>query len=194
MDRPFSYLDCVSNRECHFVHVSYIMDARSDGVTTYGYARYSTDESRQDIDRQRRELHEMGADDPHIYWEYELGSRRNRPEFTKLLTILQPRDTLAVTEVSRLTRSTAQRCEVIDLARTYGLRFVIGSFVVDCTGETIAPATKAMLMMWRRVRGNGARHDARKRTPCGPSENNGGGICASLWGHEKHSVQILTAH
>ena len=35
----------------------------------YGYARCSTDESRQDINRQKRELFAMGVkEDKHIYW------------------------------------------------------------------------------------------------------------------------------
>ena len=39
----------------------------------YGYARCSTNETKQDISRQKRELKEMGAE--HIYMEYESGSK-----------------------------------------------------------------------------------------------------------------------
>ena len=40
----------------------------------YGYARCSTNEERQDIDRQKRELYALGViDDKYIYWEYESG-------------------------------------------------------------------------------------------------------------------------
>ena len=78
---------------------------------TYGYARYSTDESRQDISRQKQDLLALGVpDDEHIYWEYESGAKRTRPELTKLLKIVAPGDTIAATEVSRLTRSTQQLC------------------------------------------------------------------------------------
>ena len=83
-------------------------------MPTYGYARCSTDELRQDIDRQKRDLLALGVDDESkIYWEYESGTNTKRPEFQKLLTVLKNGDTLAATEVSRLTRSTQQLCEVI---------------------------------------------------------------------------------
>ena len=41
----------------------------------YGYARCSTNEERQDIDRQRRELYSLGVTEyKYIYWEYESGT------------------------------------------------------------------------------------------------------------------------
>ena len=41
----------------------------------YGYARCSTNEERQDIDRQKRELFDLGVKvDQDIYWEYESGT------------------------------------------------------------------------------------------------------------------------
>lgn len=118
-------------------------------TTTYGYARCSTDESRQDIDRQKRDLLALGVEDAsHIYWEYASGTKADRPELQKLLTIVQPGDTIAATEVSRLTRSTQQLCKIVELVQERRLRLVIGSFVVDCTSEDIDPMTKGMLMMW----------------------------------------------
>ena len=39
----------------------------------YGYARCSTNESLQDINRQIRELKQQGAEDRSIYREYESG-------------------------------------------------------------------------------------------------------------------------
>ena len=49
--------------------------------TIYGYARCSTDETRQDIDRQKRELKKLGVtDDKNIYWEYESGNKTDRAE------------------------------------------------------------------------------------------------------------------
>ncbi len=55
----------------------------------YGYARCSTNEERQDIDRQKRELFALGVTaDNHIYWEYESGLKDNHPEFQKLLDIV----------------------------------------------------------------------------------------------------------
>ena len=67
----------------------------------YGYARCSTNESMQDIDRQIRELKQQGAEDKTIYREYESGTKTNRAELQKLLDIVKPGDTILATEVSR---------------------------------------------------------------------------------------------
>lgn len=115
----------------------------------YGYARCSTDESRQDIDRQKRELFAMGVkEDKHIYWEYESGMKENRAELMKLLDVIREGDTIAATEVSRLTRSTKQLCEMLQEVQEKKLRLLIGSFSVDCRSDDIDPMTKGMLMMW----------------------------------------------
>jgi DNA invertase Pin-like site-specific DNA recombinase len=37
----------------------------------YAYARCSTNESKQDIDRQKRELKKMGVKETEIFFEYE---------------------------------------------------------------------------------------------------------------------------
>lgn len=118
-------------------------------MATYGYARCSTDERRQDIDRQKRDLLAMGVEDEsRIYWEYESGTNRKRPEFQKLLDVLQEGDTLAATEVSRLTRSTQQLCEVMQLVQDKHLCLQIGAFTVDCRNEQPDAMTKGMLLMW----------------------------------------------
>ena len=45
---------------------------------TYGYARCSTNESKQDINRQVRELKAAGAEE--IYLEYEHGDSKVKPQ------------------------------------------------------------------------------------------------------------------
>ena len=52
----------------------------------YGYCRCSTNETKQDITRQKRELKELGAVDATIFMEYESGTKINRPELAKLLS------------------------------------------------------------------------------------------------------------
>jgi len=117
--------------------------------TIYGYARCSTNESRQDINRQKRELLQMGVtEDKYIYWEYESGAKVDRAEFNKLLDIVAEGDTIVCTEVSRLTRSTKHLCEILQIVQNKHLRLMIGSFVVDCRSNEIDPMTKGMLMMW----------------------------------------------
>ncbi len=110
----------------------------------YGYGRCSTNETKQDVERQVLELKAMGATE--IYTEYESGTAAGRPELEKILNHVKEGDTIAVTEVSRITRSVKQLCEIIDIAKEKRLRFVIGTFVVDCTGE-LDCMTEGMLKM-----------------------------------------------
>jgi len=110
----------------------------------YGYARCSTTETKQDIGRQKRELRAMGAEE--IYFEYESGTKIDRPELTKLLRNIQTGDTLVATEISRITRSTKQLCEIIDHASKKRAALLIGTFKVDFR-ESIDPMTEGMLKM-----------------------------------------------
>jgi len=112
----------------------------------YGYARCSTNESRQDIDRQKRELKKMGVEDRNIYFEYESGTKTDRIQFGRLMGAINDKDTLVTTEVSRLTRSTKQLCEIIETAKAKHLNLVIGTFVVDCRND-LDPMTDGMLKM-----------------------------------------------
>lgn len=112
----------------------------------YGYARCSTNEKMQDINRQVRELKQQGATDTTIYLEYESGTKVNRTELNKLLHIVKSGDTIISTEVSRITRSTKQLCDIIELAKDKHIKLVLGSFVVDCTKE-LDPMTEGMLKM-----------------------------------------------
>lgn len=115
----------------------------------YGYARCSTNEDMQDIDRQKRELKRLGViDEKHIYWEYESGTRKDRPELAKLFDIVCVGDTIVTTEVSRLTRSTSHLCEILDTIQKKKLCLIIDSFKADCRSDEIDPMTKGMLMMW----------------------------------------------
>lgn len=112
----------------------------------YGYARCSTSEKEQDINRQIRELKQQGAKDKTIYREYESGMKTDRAEFAKLLDIVQSGDTIMATEVSRITRSTKQLCDIIEFAKEKHIKLVLGSFIVDCTRE-LDPMTEGMLKM-----------------------------------------------
>lgn len=117
--------------------------------TIYGYARCSTDADKQDISRQIRELKALGVtDEKHIFYEYASGTQHERIELQKLMNTVTAGDTIAVTEVSRLSRSTKQLCEIIQAVQEKKLRLMIGSFVVDCRNDSIDPMTKGMVMMW----------------------------------------------
>lgn len=112
----------------------------------YGYGRCSTNELLQDISRQIRELKQHGATDTTIYLEYESGMKENRAELQKLLNIVQEGDTIVATEVSRITRSTKQLCEIIELAKSKQIKLILGNFIVDCSKE-LDPMTEGMLKM-----------------------------------------------
>ena len=112
----------------------------------YGYARCSTNEELQDINRQIRELIQLGAAEENIYREYESGMKNDRVELQRLLSAVEAGDTIVATEVSRITRSTKQLCEIIELAKDRHIKLVLGSFIVDCTKE-LDPMTEGMLKM-----------------------------------------------
>ena len=113
----------------------------------YGYARCSTNESKQDIDRQKRELKALGVKQSNIYFEYGSGTKADREQWLLLMNKVQKGDAIISTEVSRITRSTKQLCDIIDKAREIGLKLVIGSFVVDCTNDKLDAMTEGMLKM-----------------------------------------------
>ena len=173
--------------------------------TIYGYARCSTTELRQDIDRQKRELLKLGVpDEAHIFWEYESGTKVHRPELEKLLSTVRPGDMIATTEVSRLTRSTSHLCEMLKIVKEQRLKLVIGSFVVDCTNEEMDPMTKGMLMMWgvfsemerdiisQRVK-SGMRNAAAKGKHIGRPAVTADDIPASFWkAYSRYQAKQLT--
>ena len=112
----------------------------------YGYARCSTNETKQDIDRQVRELKEAGAEQ--IFLEYEHGDSAVKQELSSLLEQANEGDTIYTLEVSRLARSTKQLCEIIETVREKKLRLVIvGSITVDCSNGQIDPITNAFIQM-----------------------------------------------
>lgn len=112
----------------------------------YGYARCSTNESKQDIFRQVKELKEAGAEQ--IFLEYEHGDSSVKQELSSLLEQAQKGDTIYTLEVSRLARSTKQLCEIIEIVREKKLRLVIvGSITVDCSNGKIDPMTNAFIQM-----------------------------------------------
>lgn len=112
----------------------------------YGYARCSTNEQLQDINRQVRELNKQGVLYDNIFLEYESGLKENRAELNRLLNGVNFGDTIISTEVSRITRSTKQLCEIIEFAKDKHIKLVLGNFIVDCTKE-LDPMTEGMLKM-----------------------------------------------
>ena len=112
----------------------------------HGYARCSTNESKQDIDRQVRELKQAGAE--RIFLEYEHGDSAVKCQLSSLLEQAEEGDTIITLEVSRLARSTKQLCEIIEVIRAKHLRLeIVGSITVDCSNGQIDPMTNAFIQM-----------------------------------------------
>lgn len=112
----------------------------------YGYARCSTSESRQDVQRQIRELKASGAEK--VVFEYEHGDAKVKQNLEMLLEAARPGDTILTMEVSRLSRSTQQLCEIIARIQQKRLRLtILGSITVDCRSGALDPMTKAFLQM-----------------------------------------------
>lgn len=112
----------------------------------YGYARCSTNEDKQDINRQIRELKAAGAEE--IIFEYEHGDSKVKLQQAAMFDLSQLGDTVIVLEVSRLARSTQQLCEIIDRVRDKHLRLIImGSITLDCRNGQADPMSEAFLQM-----------------------------------------------
>ena len=112
----------------------------------YGYARCSTNEDKQDIQRQTRELKQAGAQQ--IFLEYEHGDSVVKQQLSLLLETAKAGDKILTLEVSRLARSTKQLCVIIELVKERRLRLsIVGSIQVDCTNGELDPMTNAFIQM-----------------------------------------------
>ncbi len=112
----------------------------------WGYARCSTNEDKQDITRQIRELKAAGAEE--VVFEYEHGDAKVKKNLQLLLDSAEAGDTIITLEVSRLSRSTKQLCGIIDIIKEKHLRLIIvGSITIDCRKGDIDPMSKAFLEM-----------------------------------------------
>ena len=113
----------------------------------YGYARCSlAEEKGQDLNRQVRELKAAGAEE--IITEREHGDAKAKQNLDLLLETAQAGDTIITLEVSRLSRSTQQLCEIISIIKEKHLRLIIvGSITVDCRSGDIDPMSQAFIQM-----------------------------------------------
>ena len=117
-------------------------------MTKWGYARCSTNETKQDVHRQVRELKRMGVKDVDIYCEYASGLKNDRIELNKLLKQLEEGDEVYATEVSRLSRSTQHFVQLLGILKERKVKLIVGSLTLDFSPNgTNDPMTIAMIMM-----------------------------------------------
>src|SRR5262249_11534817 len=79
-------------------------------MTVFGYARVSTRD--QDLSGQLEALKAAGAD--RVYREKVSGAHADRPQLAKLMGALRDGDTVIVTKLDRLGRSTRELLDLID--------------------------------------------------------------------------------
>jgi DNA invertase Pin-like site-specific DNA recombinase len=81
----------------------------------YGYARVSTKGQAKDgnsLESQDKTLRDNGA--KIIYHESFTGTKKSRPELNKLMSVLREGDTIVVTKLDRIARSTRDGLDIIE--------------------------------------------------------------------------------
>lgn len=105
----------------------------------YGYARVSTkgqDRYGNGLEVQEKQLRENGAEQ--IYYESFTGTTKSRPTLDKLIDILQDGDTIVVTKLDRIARSTRDGLDIIETLLAKGVNINIlnmGKFDNTPTGK-----------------------------------------------------------
>lgn len=116
-------------------------------MANYGYCRCSTNDTKQTVERQIREVVEMGAERTLVYTEYESGTKRNRIELNRLLDVLKSGDVLFVTELSRISRSMKDLIDILGILKDKKIKVVLGNFVLDFTKGDVDPMVMGMVNM-----------------------------------------------
>ena len=103
-----------------------------------GYARVSTDG--QTLDAQETALKAIGAEK--VFAEKISGARRDRPALERCLGSREPGDTVLVTKLDRLARSTRDLLNVLALITDFGASF---KSLGDPWADTTTPHGRLML-------------------------------------------------
>lgn len=83
-----------------------------------GYARVSTEE--QNLDRQIDALRAAGVKERFIFCEKITGTKRNRPELTRMLNELREGDIVIITDLTRISRSTKDLLDIVEQIKERG--------------------------------------------------------------------------
>ena len=98
----------------------------------FGYARVSTDA--QKLDRQLDSLARYGVD--YTYTEKMTGTKKDRPELTKMLERMTTGDVVVIESLSRLGRSTKDLIELTGLFHEKGVNLVSLKESIDTNTPT----------------------------------------------------------
>ena len=100
--RPYSYIEAMTNK-------------------TFGYARVSTVD--QNPASQEDALRRGGADE--VFVDFFTGTKASRPELDKVLTQLRSGDSLMITRLDRLGRSTKDLLELVTKLEDLGVILIV---------------------------------------------------------------------
>ena len=112
--------------------------AVSSAMAIIGYARVSTDG--QTVDAQHQTLRAAGAE--RVFSETASGARTDRKELARALKALAKGDTLLVTRLDRLARSTRDLLNILDVVAKVGAGF---RSLGDLWADTTTPHGRLML-------------------------------------------------
>lgn len=107
-------------------------------MAMFGYARVSTRD--QDFDGQVAELRAAGCNI--VFHEKASGAKTDRPELAKLIKNLNKGDTLVVSRLDRLARSTRDLLNILDALGKRGVGF---KSLKDAWADTTSPHGRLML-------------------------------------------------
>ncbi|WP_079709897.1 recombinase family protein [Paraliobacillus ryukyuensis] len=83
-----------------------------------GYMRISTDNDAQTFNRQQAQLEAIGLDA--LYSDKMSGAKRSRPQLDKMLEELQAGDTVHIVSIDRLSRSTKDLLDIVEVIKDRG--------------------------------------------------------------------------
>ena len=83
-----------------------------------GYARVSTDG--QNLDRQVDALTAAGVVRRCLYTEKDTGTKKDRPELSRMIQELEPGDVVLITDLTRISRSTRDLLDIVEQIRRKG--------------------------------------------------------------------------
>ncbi|APG27029.1 integrase [Syntrophotalea acetylenivorans] len=108
-------------------------------MSIIGYARVSTAD--QSLDIQLEQLQAAGVNK--VFQEKISGVKRDRPQLAAMLNYMREGDTLIITKLDRIARSTKHLLEIVDLLEERGVSFKVLNINLD----TSTPTGKLMLTM-----------------------------------------------
>ncbi|MCB5235892.1 recombinase family protein [Niallia circulans] len=107
----------------------------------FGYMRVSTSE--QNLERQEKALLEAGCEK--IFFEKVTGTKKERKELNRMIEQLREADTVIITDLTRLSRSTK---DLIELVETFQEKQVNLKSLKESWIDTTTPQGKLMFTMF----------------------------------------------